>query len=83
MGFIFKLLGHIQKPMFTLFRKFGKPFGEWLRFLPETTGIRLKEYFLETTDGAKMATDVYIPKKYSSRKEKDQQSLLDYLIGRI
>ena len=55
MGFMLKLLGHIQKPMFSLFKKFGKPFGEWLRFLPETTGIRLKEYLLETSDGAKMA----------------------------
>lgn len=70
MGFIFKLLDHIQKPLFVLFRRFGKPFGEWLRFLPETTGVRLEEYLLETSDGAKMATDVYIPKKIFESKGK-------------
>ena len=68
--YLLKMLDHIQKPLFTLFKKFGKPIGEWLGFLLETTAVRLEEYWLETSDGAKMATDIYIPKEIFESKGK-------------
>ena len=87
------MLDHLQKPLFKLARKLGKPITKWMGFESKNDVIRLKEVLVVTKDGAKMATDIYLPKDiYESKSKgptvlvrlpywKDMVSILGYFIA--
>ncbi|MFX1296606.1 MAG: hypothetical protein ACFFD2_17335, partial [Promethearchaeota archaeon] len=58
-----KYMNYLQKLLLKLAKRFG---SRIIRFLgmdpPGNEVIRLKEYLLPLPDGAKLATDVYLPK---------------------
>jgi len=67
---LFYLLNHFQKLLFKLTKTIGAPIGRLLGAEVETTAVRLPEVFVITKDGAKMATDIYLPKDVYENKGK-------------
>ncbi len=58
-----KLSNYAQKPLLKLFKWFGRRIALFLGLEPpEYEVVRLKEHLVTSTDGGKLATDVYLPK---------------------
>ena len=56
-------MNYIQAPMLKMFKYFGGPIGRLLGLgTPKYDVVRLKEHLLTMHDGAKLATDIYLPK---------------------
>ncbi|MHA1320052.1 MAG: CocE/NonD family hydrolase [Promethearchaeota archaeon] len=88
------LVDYIYIPLFKIFEVIGRSKRlQNVNFLPETTSIRLKEVLIELEDGAKLATDIYLPKELYKKKGmgptilvrlpywKDSLSILGYFIA--
>ena len=61
--YVRKLMNFINKPLFKLFKRFGTRIGVFMGLEPpKYEVVRLKEYLIPLQDGAKLATDVYLPK---------------------
>jgi predicted acyl esterase len=89
-----KFMDYTMGPLFKLFKTFGNRIGQFLGLEPvEYEVVRLKEYLLPTSDGAKLATDVYLPKPIFKERFKgptilirlpywkDMLSILGYLFA--
>ncbi|MFX0135286.1 MAG: hypothetical protein ACFFDN_16700, partial [Candidatus Hodarchaeota archaeon] len=58
-----KFMNYIQAPLLKMFKYFGGPIGRLLGLgVPKYAVIRLREHLLTMHDGAKLATDIYLPK---------------------
>ena len=58
-----KFMNYIQAPMLKMFKYFGGPIGRFMGLgTPKYDVVRLKEHLLTMHDGAKLATDVYLPR---------------------
>jgi len=75
--FMIKLMNYIIKPLFKLFKIFGSRIGQFFGLEPsEYEVVRLKEYLLSTRDGAKLATDIYLPKPIFKERYKGPTILI-------
>ena len=71
------LVDYIYTPLFKIFEIIGR-FRRLqnINFLPETASIRLKEVLIELEDGAKLATDIYLPKDIYNKRGKEATILV-------
>ncbi len=72
-----RFMQYTMKPLFKLFKTFGGRIGQFLGLEPpEYEVIRLKEYLLSTSDGGKLATDIYLPKPIFKERYKGPTILI-------
>ena len=72
-----KFMNYSMKPLFKIFKIFGSRIGQFFGLeSPEYEVVRLKEYFVKTTDGAKLATDIYLPKPIFKERYKGPTLLI-------
>ncbi len=66
-----KYINYLQKPLFKIINFFGKRILQFFGLEPlDYEVVRLKEYLVTSFDGAKLATDVYLPKPVFKEKYK-------------
>ncbi len=68
---------YIYTPLFKIFEIIGRSRRlQKINFLPETSSRRLKEVLIELEDGAKLATDIYLPKDIYNKRGKEATILV-------
>jgi len=71
------LVDYIYTPLFKIFEIIGRSRRlQNINFLPETASRRLKEVLIELEDGAKLATDIYLPKEIYNKRGKEATILV-------
>lgn len=73
-----KIADYLQAPLLKILKYTGGPIGRLLGFAPvKYDVVRLPEHLVQTLDGAKLATDVFLPKHiYNNGKVKKAPTLL-------
>ena len=68
---------YIYTPLFKIFEIIGRSCRlQRINFLPEMASRRLKEVLIELEDGAKLATDIYLPKDIYNKRGKEATVLV-------
>ena len=68
---------YIYTPLFKIFEIIGRSRRlQRINFLPEMASRRLKEVLIELEDGAKLATDIYLPKDIYNKRGKEATVLV-------
>ena len=68
---------YIYSPLFKLFKLIGRLRRfQKINFFPENDVRKLKEVLIELEDGAKLATDIYLPKDIYNRRGKEATILV-------
>ncbi len=72
-----KFMDYILIPSMKLFKRVGGSFRRMVHLKPpECDVVRLKEYFMPLNDGAKIATDIYLPKPIFDKRGKGPTLLI-------
>ncbi|MHA1269563.1 MAG: CocE/NonD family hydrolase [Candidatus Helarchaeota archaeon] len=83
MKIMIPLLDFLQKPFLKSFKYLGSLISKLLGFpRPKYNVIRLKEYLMKKSDGAKECTDIYLPKKVFKNKSKSPTILVRLPYGK-
>jgi len=68
---------YIYTPLFKIFEIIGRSRRlQNINYLPEAVSRRLKEVLIELEDGAKLATDIYLPKDIYNKRGKEATILV-------
>lgn len=79
-----RFMNYAMKPLLKILKIFGSRIGQFFGLERlEYEVVRLKEYLVPTTDGAKLATDIYLPKPIFKEHYKGPTILIRLLIGKI
>ena len=76
------LMDYMQVPILKMLKIF-KPIGRLIGFgTPISKVVRLKEYLISLKDGAKLATDIYLPEKVFKERSKGPTLLVRLPYGK-